>query len=801
MKIYKKGNYIYLVNASGDIKQDHANEVKITKTNVANETYSIYSDDLGVNNVTFSELTQENGTAYASVSAWELWYAENTGFNPASGGSGAGTVINTVSNFAGLPDPTLVSNDFYWCEASQGTKWLPFSVGGTYYPLGMYYSNGVTWEYSESPYQATLSEVNTGTNTDKFVSASTFENATKWTTKVPYTGATSDVNLGEFGIQLGNLEFDTAPTDIPTTVGSMVWNDADGTLDLKLKGGNVTLQVGQEQVLRVVNKTSTNVTLSEANYQAVRVTGSQGQRLKVDLAQATNDTLSAETIGLVTETINNNEEGFITTSGLVRGINTTGSLQSETWVDGDIVYLSPTTAGNLTNIKPIAPNHLIIIGYVVSAHITQGTIFVKVDNGYELDELHNVLINGSLANNDVIQYDSATLLWKNRPFSTAISSEFVFVNQKADLPTASGGIITLLANKTYYFTTTIDLTGDRLVGGINSTILGASSENCYIKSTGLSSSTALITSIYSLPIRNITLTHGTALNLDGDGVTTALDWFGVNFTDCATVGTIKDYTNFIMNDSAFLNSQGLTFDGTIGTIGMTNCLFDCTTGGTAMILPSTLTVSRRFRIIYSSFVTLSGETGINASASATIGDEKYILDTINFSGGGTYQSGLDATSNKSLFANCVGITNTSTRGFMYMVNNATDTPIGVPNVNTWVKASGTTTSSTLSKFSHTSNRLTYNGAFNQSFVVHINTSVRSAGTNQVISIGIAKNGNIIAESEMTIRTTTSNQEYPGSTTAIVDLVNTDYLEVFVKNTSSTDIRLSDLNMNVTKIPV
>jgi hypothetical protein len=233
---------------------------------------------------------------------------------------------------------------------------------------------------------------------------------------VPYTGATSDVNLGEFGIQLGNLEFDNTPTNIPTNVGSVVWNDNDGTLDLKLKGGNVTLQIGQEQVTRVVNKTATNITLLESNYQAVRVTGSQGQRLKVDLALATNDLLSAETIGLVTETILNNQEGFITTSGLVRNINTTGSLQSETWVDGDIIYLSPTTAGNITKVKPIAPNHLIVIGYVVYAHITQGTIFVKVDNGSELDELHNVLING-VANNDLLQYESSTSLWKNKPFA------------------------------------------------------------------------------------------------------------------------------------------------------------------------------------------------------------------------------------------------------------------------------------------------------------------------------------------------------------------------------------------------
>ena len=235
---------------------------------------------------------------------------------------------------------------------------------------------------------------------------------------VPYTGATQDVDLGEFELKAGQVEFDQTPTGT-AGVAVMRWNDSDGTLDLGLKGGNVTLQVGQESVLRVVNKTATNVNLLEANYQAVRVTGAQGQRLKVDLAIATTDPLSAETIGLVTETINNNQEGFITTSGLVRGINTTGSLQGETWADGDILYLSPTTAGNATKVKPTAPNHLIVLGYVIHAHITQGSIFVKVDNGYELDELHNVKIT-TAANNNVLAYTSATDIWENKTVATAL---------------------------------------------------------------------------------------------------------------------------------------------------------------------------------------------------------------------------------------------------------------------------------------------------------------------------------------------------------------------------------------------
>ena len=392
-------------------------------------------------------------------------------------------------------------------------------------------------------------------------------------------------------------------------------------------------------------------------------------------------------------------------------------------------------------------------------------------------------------------------------FSTSISTNIatgniVFVASKSDLPTAVSGVITLLSNITYYITDTIDLTGDRIVASQNTVILGASSENCYLKSTGLSSSTALITSVYSLPIRNVSFTHGKVFDLDGDGVTTALDWFGINFVDCATIGTIKDYTNFVMGDSAFLNSSGLTFNGSIGTIAFGNCLFDTSSGGTAIILPSTLTVTRRFRIIYSSFVTLSGETSINVSTSATISDERYILDTVNFSGGGTYISGVTQTSNKTLFTNCVGIQNTSTRGFYYMVNNTTDTPIGVPNVNVWVKALGTTTAdSNNSKFTHTNNRLTYTGAFNTSFLVSVNTAVRAGASNQNISIGIAKNGTILSNSEMTIRTSTSNQEHPGSTQYQIDLITNDYVELFVKNTQSTDVRVSDLNFSVVKILV
>jgi len=246
-------------------------------------------------------------------------------------------------------------------------------------------------------------------------------NGTIWTldpnalaTRVPYTGATADVNLGEFGLLTGNIQFDTSPTNAPTGAGSMVWNNTEGTADLTLRGASVDLPIGQKQVVRAVNGTGGNLT--RAAYRAVRITGAQGQRFQIDLARADNDANSKDTIGLVGEDITNNQAGFIVTSGIIANINTTGSLQGETWADGDTLYLSGTTSGVITNVKPAAPIHTVILGFVIYAHANNGKIYVKVDNGYELDELHNVNVS-TAASGDYLRYNGT--LWVDSTIQAA----------------------------------------------------------------------------------------------------------------------------------------------------------------------------------------------------------------------------------------------------------------------------------------------------------------------------------------------------------------------------------------------
>lgn len=239
------------------------------------------------------------------------------------------------------------------------------------------------------------------------------------TVGVPYTGATGNVDLGEYELKAGQLTLDTSPTGT-ASVGTTRWNDTIGSSETTLKGGSVILKNGVDLVARVVNKVTPNTTLTKAAYQAVRISGAQGQRLAVAFAQANNDNNSADTIGLVTETIATNQEGFIMTVGNLEDINTTGSLQGETWADGDVLYLSPTVAGAITNIKPVAPQHLVVIGYVEYAHANHGKIYVKVMNGWELGELHDVDTTGATAG-QVLKYNG-TIWAPSSDLDTGITS-------------------------------------------------------------------------------------------------------------------------------------------------------------------------------------------------------------------------------------------------------------------------------------------------------------------------------------------------------------------------------------------
>lgn len=377
----------------------------------------------------------------------------------------------------------------------------------------------------------------------------------------------------------------------------------------------------------------------------------------------------------------------------------------------------------------------------------------------------------------------------------------VFVSTKDDLPTASGGVITLADNVTYFITTDLDLTGDRLVGGSDTAIIGGSSENCTITSTGLGVGVALFTTAYTTPIRHISFTDvDTALDIDGNARTVALDWTGVNFVNVPNIGIIDNCDNWIFTKGAFLNSKGLVFTGTIGTIGVNASIFvgDGAVGN-IIELDASCIVTRRFRIIYSAVVAFGSTVGVDVDASATIPTEGFILDTVNFSGGSTYLGGLDNTSNKSLFIRCVGITNTSVNGQMYMQSNATATTIS--DTTNFFKVAGTTTaSSDNEKYTETDNRLTNNASIERKYLIQCTLSFNS-GNNNVCEFGFYDSKLAAVRTPSRTKSTANSAGRAESITfgCVVQHSDGDYIEIHAKNTTgANDITVTDMNVVITE---
>lgn len=237
------------------------------------------------------------------------------------------------------------------------------------------------------------------------------------TTGVNNTAAITSVNAvvslkvfrnNDFMTNVQYIDFNTTTSYAPSA-GRLTWDITHGTLDLGLTG-TVNLLIGQRTVAQIYN--NSGVTLPKGK--AVKVTGASGQRLTGALAQADNDSDSATIFGLMLETVSNLGTGYVATDGVVTNVDTAA------YADGAIVYLSPVSAGELTPTKPIAPQHLVQMGYIVKGgSVGGGSIYVKVQNGYELGELHNVKTSAeaSIANGEVLAWNTSASVWTN---STAL---------------------------------------------------------------------------------------------------------------------------------------------------------------------------------------------------------------------------------------------------------------------------------------------------------------------------------------------------------------------------------------------
>ena len=201
------------------------------------------------------------------------------------------------------------------------------------------------------------------------------------------------------GMTKDSLSFNRSAGVAPIE-GQLAWNAEDKTLNLGLAGGSV-LQIGEEELLYAVNQTGATIT----NGQVVVVSGSQGNRVVVSLAQAQASDIPYQLVAVSTQAVPNNGTGYFTRSGLVR------ELDTSSFSDGDILYLS-SVAGAMTNTPPAKPLGQIPLGVVTRSHATVGTILVAPIVLPRLTHLPDVKITNPSTGQGLV-FDAALGMWVN----------------------------------------------------------------------------------------------------------------------------------------------------------------------------------------------------------------------------------------------------------------------------------------------------------------------------------------------------------------------------------------------------
>lgn len=318
------------------------------------------------------------------------------------------------------------------------------------------------------------------------------------------------------------FDIDTAATT-STAVGRIRWDASKGTAVLGEVGGNLDIAIGQTLDAYVTNAETSTITKGQPVY----LFSATGNRASVKLAYNTGDATSAKTFGIAAENITAGGTGLVRCVGVLDGL-TLGS-----YTDGDTLYLG-ATAGTLTAVKPYAPNHLVYIGIVERANNGNGQLYVRVQNGYELDEIHDVQINsGTLANGQTIFYDAATALWKNANLTAG--------------------------------------TGISVTNGAGSVTLTNTGVTSVTASTGISvsSSTGGVTITNSAPDQTVALTAGTGISTSGTypnfTITNTAPSSGGTVTSVSGTGTASG-----LSLSGTVTSSGnITLSGTVNSLDAT----------------------------------------------------------------------------------------------------------------------------------------------------------------------------------------------------------------------------------------
>jgi len=218
---------------------------------------------------------------------------------------------------------------------------------------------------------------------------------------VPYTGATSDVNLGNHKVTLDSIVLNNA--SVVSAPRQISWNEDDKTFNMGLTT-EVTLQVGQEELIRVYNGTGSDI----LNGQPVYISGYDPEDdPMVSLAGATLAGNGTFVVGVATDTIPTGSHGFATVRGKVRGLDTSS------YVSGQQIYLGETPGTFTTDISGFAlSSHINSIGYIGLVDAISGSLYITIDNEQTLLSLSSAesnILAGNASSTGVYEYTGLTI--------------------------------------------------------------------------------------------------------------------------------------------------------------------------------------------------------------------------------------------------------------------------------------------------------------------------------------------------------------------------------------------------------
>lgn len=248
--------------------------------------------------------------------------------------------------------------------------------------------------------------------------AFTTDNVPEGVTNLYYTDARARaaISLTTTGVSgAATYNSSTGVLNIPNYQGLVPAGGVAGDILAKVSGTNYDVAWIPNYTSQVQHYVKLGETMTAGT--PVYVTGSTGNsgtNMIVSKASNTTEAGSSKVMGLIATGGATNDIVFLITEGLLAGLNTSAAQIA------DPVWLGPngTLLFGMAN-KPVAPAHMVYLGVVTRVQSNNGEIFVKVQNGFEIDELHDVLIS-SLADKHILYRDAATGLWKNASISTVL---------------------------------------------------------------------------------------------------------------------------------------------------------------------------------------------------------------------------------------------------------------------------------------------------------------------------------------------------------------------------------------------